>query len=89
MIGINEHSTSARTLVNAAHGFLLEYVHSDGVTLDRHNELAAAATAVVFSASYVDSEAKHALLAAVHEKLKGKSWRGGLTPDCEVVSRQQ
>lgn len=72
---INEYCTSARTLVIAAHEFLLEYLQCDGEPSERYSELAAAATAVVFSASYVDSEEKHALLGAVNEKLKGKRWR--------------
>ena len=77
--GINEHYPPALTLIKSAHDFLVEYVTRDDLHASRH-ELAAAATDVVFSASYVDSEAKHELLRAVREKLQAVGWRAGDPP---------
>jgi hypothetical protein len=67
-IGINENDPAARTLIATAHEFLLSYLQRDD-WCDCHHELAAAAAAAVFSASYVDTYYKHELLHAASEKL--------------------
>ena len=66
---INENRVAARTLVIAAHDFLVEYIKHDDWGVG-HHELAHAAVAAVFSASFVDAYYKHELLGAVHDKIQ-------------------
>jgi hypothetical protein len=68
--GINEHYPPALALIKAAEDFLVDYVKRDDNWRDGRHTLAAAASDVVLSASYVDSEWKHGLLHAAHKKIK-------------------
>jgi hypothetical protein len=79
MNGINEGNTAALTLISAAQDFLLEYLKREE-WYEHHHRLAAAAADAVFTASYVDTYAKHDLLTAVHEKLKRAGAEPGSNP---------
>jgi hypothetical protein len=81
---INENRVAARTLIIAAHDFLVEYMKHDDWDVV-HHELAAAAADAVFSASFVDSAYKHDLLAAVRDKIQ--PGRPGYTQDNDGAPR--
>jgi hypothetical protein len=79
-IGINEGCAIPRTLITVAHEFLIQYVEADQAgnrIPDQYHELAAAARGVIFSCSYVSTEAKHALMHDANEAIH-RAMRDGL-----------